>query len=275
MIELPDLTSIERIADWIELSVIYQNKIFSKARIYSVLNNSGDDIEEAMVDSIVSELIRRGELYGDASPFVVEGKCIKPRLKWKKRPEMAMCLIFSIRGVKKKKGKNDGTKLFERLSREAARSYLNGEAEVIGFPDNEKLKTQIENISLNACEVTGKRCPAPQDKDKGVDIIAWKPHGDKRSNQIVLLLQCAAGINFEQKRSISLLAWNEFINWAVPPLQGIMIPSIPTNDEWIKIRDYYYLIFDRVRIYRAIYKNPILNKNLRKEIFTWCKDNLN
>ena len=35
MIELPDLTSIERTADWIELSVIYKNKTFSKARISS------------------------------------------------------------------------------------------------------------------------------------------------------------------------------------------------------------------------------------------------
>lgn len=275
MIELPDFTSIERIADWIELSVICQNKIFSKARIYSLLNNSGDDIDEAMVDSIVSELIRRGELYGDVSPFVVEGKCVKPRMKWNMRPEMAMCLIFSIRGVKKKKGKDDGTKLFERLSSEAARFYLNGEAEVIGFPGKEKLKEQVENISLKACEETGKRCPSPQDKDKGVDIIAWKPHGDKRPNQLVLLLQCAAGINFEQKRSISLLAWNDFINWSVPPIQGIMIPCIPSNDEWIKIRDNYYLIFDRVRIYRAIYKNTLLDKSLRREIFAWCKDNLN
>lgn len=213
MIELPDLTSIERVADWIELSVIYKNKTFSKARISSLLNNSGDDVDEAKVDSIINELLRRDDLYGDASPFMVEGKCVKPRIKWDKRPEIAMCLIFSIRGVKKKKGKDDGTKLFERLSNEAIKSYLNGPAEVIGFPDKKKLKEQIEDISSKTCEKLGNRCPTPQDKDKGVDIIAWKPHGDKRPNQIILLLQCAAGINFEQKRSIPLLAWGDFINW--------------------------------------------------------------
>lgn len=275
MIELPDLTSIERVADWIELSVIYKNKTFSKARISSLLNNSGDDVDEAKVDSIINELVRRDDLYGDASPFMVEGKCVKPRIKWDKRPEIAMCLIFSIRGVKKKKGKDDGTKLFERLSNEAIKSYLNGPAEVIGFPDKKKLKEQIEDISSKTCEKLGNRCPTPQDKDKGVDIIAWKPHGDKRPNQIILLLQCAAGINFEQKRSIPLLAWGDFINWSVPPIQGIMIPSIPSNDEWIKIRDIYYLIFDRVRIYRAIYRNTFTDKRLRKEILTWCKGNLN
>jgi hypothetical protein len=275
MIELPDLTSIDRIADWVELSVIYKNKTFSKARISSLLSNTGDDVDEATVDSIMSELIRRGDLYGDASPFIVEGKCVKPRMKWKMRPEIVMCLIFSIRGVRKKKGKDDGTKLFERLSSEAVMSYLNGSAEVIGFPDRKKLEEQIKNISLKTCERSGGRCPLPQDKDKGVDIIAWKPHGDKRPNQIILLVQCAAGINFEQKRSISLLAWNEFINWSVPPIQGITIPCIPSNDGWIQIRDYYHLIFDRVRIYRAIHRNTLSDRRLRREILAWCRNNLN
>lgn len=275
MIEIPDLTSIERIADWIELSVIYKNKPLSKARIYSLLNNSGEDADDARVDSIISELIRRNDLYGDASPFEVDGKCIKPRIKWGQKPEFAMCLIFSIRGVRKKKGKDDGTKLFERLSNEAVMSYLNGPAEVIGFPDKKKLIAQINSISLKSCEKTGARCPSPHDKDKGVDIIAWKPHGDKRPNQIILLLQCAAGVNFEQKKSISLAAWNEFINWAVQPIHGIIIPSIPSNDEWIGIRDDYNMVFDRVRIFRAIYKNVFSDNKLKKEIFNWCKANLN
>jgi hypothetical protein len=275
MIELPDLTSIERVADWIELSVIFENKAFSKARIASLLNNGGDDTDEAKVDSILNEIVRRVNLYGDATPFIVEGKCIKPRIKWDENPEIAMCLIFSIQGVRKKTGKDDGTKLFERLSNEAVMSYLNGQAEVIGFPDKKKLKEQIENVSLKTSEQIGNRCPLPHDKDKGVDIIAWKPHGDKRPNQIILLLQCAAGINFQQKRSISLVAWREFINWAVPPIQGIMIPCIPANDDWIQIRDNYHLIFDRVRIYRALHRNSLLDKKLRREILVWCKRNLN
>ncbi len=275
MIELPDLTSIERIADWVELSVIYKNKTFSKAKIFSLLRNSGDDVDEGTVDSIISELIRRSKLYGDASPFVVEGKCIKPIVNWKKSPEIVMCLIFSIYGVRKRRKRDDGTKLFERLSGEAVMLYLDGSAEVIGFPDKKKLEEQITNISLKTCEKKGARCPRPQDKDKGVDIIAWKPHGDKRPNQIILLVQCAAGINFEQKRSISLVAWSEFINWAVPPMQGISIPCIPSNDSWIQIRDYYHLIFDRVRIFRAVHSSNLSDTRLRREVIKWCQDNLN
>lgn len=275
MIELPDLTSIERIADWIELFVICKNKPLSKARIYSLLNNGGEDMDDDRLDSIISELIRRSDLYGDASPFEVDGKCIKSRIRWDQKPELVMCLIFSILGVRKKKGKDDGTKLFERLSNEAAMSYLNGPAEVIGFPSKNRLTTQINNISIKTCEKAGSRCPLPRDKDKGVDIIAWKPHGDKRPNQIILLLQCAAGVNFEQKKSISLAAWQEFINWAVKPVHGIMIPSIPSNDEWIQIRDDYNMIFDRVRIFRAIYSSTFYDKKLKKDIFNWCKANLN
>lgn len=274
MIELPDLNDIERVADWIELSVVHDKKTFSKARLSSLLDQNGEDADEADIDSIINELMKRGGLYGDASPYIVDGKCVRPKKEGRVGPEIIICLIFSIRGVRKKKRENDGTKLFERLSNEAVKYYLNGEAEVIGFPNKKNLENQIKRICLKTCEKMGSRCPMPSDKDKGVDIIAWKPHKDQRPNQVVILLQCAAGVNFEQKQPISLTAWREFINWDAPPLRGIAIPSIPSNEAWLRIRDNFDMIFDRVRIFRAVYNNTFSDKKLRKEMLTWCKNNL-
>lgn len=271
MIELTDTKSIYTIADWVEFNVIYDNRTFSKSRIFSWLRAFDDTIEETTIDSVMSELIRRSELYGNASPFIVERKSIIPKVRWSQRPELTMCLIFSIRGVVKKKGEDDGTKLFEILSSKAVKSYLNGEAEVIGFPDQKKLTKQIESITKKTCERLGSRKPRPKDKDKGVDIIAWKPHGDKRSNQIVLLLQCGAGTHFAKKKSISLTAWTEFVQWSAKPGIGILIPIIPSEEQWIKIRDDYNLIFDRVRIYRAIHNSSFSKRKLRKQILNWCR----
>jgi len=275
MIELTDTASIYTIADWIEFRVIYNNKALSKSRIFSLLRTVDDTIDETTIDSAMNELVRRSELYGDVSPFVLERKSVKPKVRWSNRPELAMCLIFSIRGVVKKRGKDDGTKLFEILSSEAIKSYLNGEAEVIGFPNKRRLKEQIECISRKTCERLGMRTPYPKDKDKGVDIIAWKSHSDKRSNQIVLLLQCGAGIHFSKKKSISLPAWKDFVNWSAEPIKGIMIPIIPSEEQWIEIRDDYNLIFDRVRIYRAIHNRSSSNRQLRKHILDWCRTALN
>jgi len=275
MIDLTDTASIYTIADWVELKVLYHNRQFSKSRIFSLLKAFDDTIEETTIDSVMNELTRRSELYGDASPFVVERKSVIPRLRWRDRPELVMCLIFSIRGVVRKRGRNDGTKLFEILSGEAVKSYLNGEAEVIGFPNQTRLRQQIEGISRRTCEKLGTRIPCPRDKDKGVDIIAWKPHGDKRSNQVVLLLQCGTGMHFAQKKSISLHAWRDFVNWSVEPIKGIMIPIIPSEEQWIKITDDYNLIFDRVRIYRAIYNRSFSDCQLRRRILNWCRLQLN
>jgi hypothetical protein len=241
----------------------------------ALLQANDGNLKEEDIDSVIGEMVRRKNLYGDSAPFETDGRSIKPKIKWKDKPELIMCLIFSLFGVEKKKGKDDGTKLFERLSREAVKSYLGGEAEVIGFPNEKKLKEQIDCLSKRMFEQVGPRCPKPKDKDKGVDIIAWKPHGDNRSNQIILLLQCGAGFNHSQKKGISITAWCEFVNWSAKPIQGIMIPKIASDEEWIEIRDDYTLIFDRVRIYKAIYQKRLSDSKLKKQILDWCKGRLN
>lgn len=269
MIELPDIYSIDRIADWAELYIILYHKPLSKSEMIDLI-----EAEEEDIDSTINELKNRFYLYGDASPFVVDGKSIRPKVKWEDEPELTMCLIFSLRGVEKKKGEDDGTKLFERLSREAVKSYLSGEAEVIGFPNAGRLREQMQRLSMQTCEEIGHRCPRPQDKDKGVDIVAWKPHGDGRPNQIVLLLQCGAGANFSQKKAISIVAWREFMHWSAEPIPGIMIPQIVSKEDWIDTRDDYYLIFDRVRIYKAIYNKSLSDPGLRGQILAWCKSRI-
>ncbi|MCE5340264.1 MAG: hypothetical protein LLF92_03945 [Planctomycetaceae bacterium] len=271
MIDLQDTTSIYIMADWIEYYIISKNKSLSKSTITDLLQAYVQDLKEETIDSIFSELTLRNRLYGKASPFVVNGKIIEPIKKLENIPELLMCLIFSLEGVKKKKGINDGTKLFERLSNEAAKVYLGGESEVIGFPNARSLKEQIKSISLKTSESIGHKTPKPKDKDKGVDIIAWKSHEDSRPNQIILLLQCGAGINFPDKKPISIKAWRNFIHWSVDPLQGIMIPSIPPNETLSDLVDDYSLVFDRVRIFKAVYNKNLSDPTLRKEILNWCK----
>jgi len=273
MIDLSDTNSIYTMADWVELRVIHGNKPMSKATMTALLQSYVPELREDTVDSVVGELERRCHLYGEASPFSIDGERIRPIIKWKDIPEFLMCLIFSLRGVKKKRGEDDGTKLFERLSNEAVKSYLGGDAEVIGFPNGKNLINQIRSISQRTSESIGHRFPKPKDKDKGVDIIAWKPHGDKRPNQIVLLLQCGAGVNFSQKKPISIKAWKEFIHWSAEPVLGIMIPFIVSSESLTELTDDYNLIFDRVRIYKAVYNKHLSDNTLRKQILNWCKSN--
>ena len=274
MIDLPDTNSIYSMADLIEFRVIHGNKPMSKAKMASLLRSYVPDLQADTVDSVIGELERRCHLYGKSTPFAMDGDRIDPVIKWEKTPELLICLIFSLKGVRKQKGIDDGTKLFERLSNEAEKLYLGGKAEVVGFPNKNNLIKQIAAIAEKTSESIGPRKPNPKDKDKGVDIIAWKPHGDNRHNQIVLLLQCGAGINSSDKKPISVRAWREFINWSADPIPGIVIPHIVSIEGFTELRDDYNLIFDRVRIYKAVYKKPLHDTTLRKQILNWCKSNI-
>ncbi|MFH0991445.1 MAG: hypothetical protein V1799_15670 [bacterium] len=267
--------SIHSLADWCEYLVASNQHELSKAKITSLLSTKQSGIDEDKVDSILSELDRRIVLYGSRSPYTISNNILIPNTNWKDCPEYMMCLIFSLTGVVKIKGQNDGTKLFENLSREVIISYLGGEAEVIGFPNSTSLTKQIENISKNSNEQLGQRKPKPKDKDKGVDIIAWKSHGDTRDNQLVILLQSGAGMHFDSKKPISITAWHEFINWSANPIPGIIIPIIVPTDEWIEVRDDYNLIFDRARILRALTNRQFINRELRPQILAWCNSRIN
>lgn len=270
----PHTNSIDSLADWAEWYVASRGESLSKAKLASMLASMPTTADEEDIDSALLELARREQLYGPARPFGLEGDIISPVIRWQDRPEYMMCLIFSIEGVRKAKGKNDGTKLFERLSREAALAYLNGRAEVIGFPNASALVKQIKDLATSTGERLGDRVPKPKDKDKGVDVVAWKGYGDKRDNQIVLLLQCGAGFHFDTKKPISVVAWREFIRWSACPVQGIMVPVVISIDDWLETRDDYNLIFDRVRIHLALHGREPSDPDLRAEIKTWCVSKL-
>ena len=248
----PHTNDIGSLADWAELYIASSTESLSKAKFGSLLGAMPIITNEEDIDSALGELARREQLYGHASPYHLDGDIINPTIQMKDCPEYVMCLIFSVEGVKRVKGKNDGTKLFERLSREAALAYLDGQAEILGFPNAATLTSQIQNVAAGTNERLGERRPKPKDKDKGVDIVAWKSHGDKRDNQIVLLLQCGAGFHFDAKKPVSVTAWREFVKWSAHPIPGIMVPVVISVDDWIDTRDHYNLIFDRVRIQRAL-----------------------
>jgi len=275
-----------QIADYLELYVLFKNKPLSKSQIMNILENAGiistaegeereyiETIAEGIVDSTLNELERRQILFGDDTPFSIENNRIIPQINWKNYPELIMCLIFSIKGVEKKRGRDDGTKLFEKVSKEVAKHYLNGDAELIGFPNKISLKKQIDKLAEKMNERIGLKIPKSTDKDCGVDIIAWKSHNDKRSNQIVLLLQCGAGIHVFKKREIPEKKWKDFINWSADFCKGIIIPIIVKEDDWDSVRE-YNLIFDRIRIHKIL-KSKGYQTQLKDELINWCINKLN
>lgn len=272
MIEFPDADSVDAIADWVELFVLREEKTVGKGYISSVLRSEVGEIQEERVDSAMTELERRSNLYGPNPPFEVIGNTVKPRYKFEDVPEYALCLIFSLYGASEKS--NKGTKLFERLCHLALKNYLGGEAVTLGFPEEKTLTDSVTDLLSTLNELPGGTKPRSRAKDRGVDVVAWKSHGDNRSSQVVVLLQCGAGVNWRNKKQIPSHAWAGYIHWGVDPIPGIGIAKIIDEDKWNEVVDEYSLILDRARIYRSLYSVSISDRRLRTEVLKWCSNKI-
>jgi hypothetical protein len=205
--------------------------------------------------------------------YTIENNVVMPALSWEDAPELFMCLLFAYWGAWQK---HSATKLFERLSNEVLISYLGGQAVTLGFPNPENLTSQLNTLAATLFESRGSRNPEFTDKDRGVDVVGWKSFNDNRSGQIVLLMQCAAGRNWDSKKQIPLTTWAKYINWNhTTTLPCMSVTEIVTSAKWQNRTDDYGILFDRARIFQYIYRHGYpVNQALRDEILTWCSEQI-
>lgn len=272
---------VNTLADWAELYVLTTNNPLSKGTFANFIKANFPEISEhsdreSLAASAITEMQARSkDLYGPASHYKIDGDLITPLIKLEDFPEIALCLIFSLKGVIVQKGKNNGTKLFEQISDVAAKTYI-GESILVGFPNNANLNNQIADACVKVVERKGHEDPVGTDKDGGVDIIAWRGINDMRSNKVIVLFQCGAGKHYDKKKPINIEKWKRWVHWAFEPVTGMTTPKIIRDThEWKELSDYYSLILDRPRLARFVHNSPNINLLLRQQVADWCLNNIN
>ena len=133
-----------------------------------------------------------------------------------------MCLYYSFNGANDFSG---GTALFERISGEALKNFINGEIFTLGFPLAVGFNKSLDEISKLCYEERGKKADSSY-KDDGVDVVGYKSFNDNRSSNIYVLLQCAAGKHWTAKKPIIMNRWDKYILW----YRENIIQSISTVD---------------------------------------------
>ncbi len=285
-IGISDPSTKEGVAEWTELVLMVEEKSISKEEIKSLISNAGNpageeiekELGEELTDEIKAnsfisdvwdELRYRNRLYGTSPPYTIDDMVVSPNVKWSSRPAYMMCLLLSFFGIDQKCDGNYG-KLFERLSNEAVGIYLGGRSEVVGFPRERKIT--MEYIANETKERLGRDLPA-NFKDGGVDVFTWKPF-DERPNQILLLVQAAAGKDWKHKMGeVDLHLWRDTICWACDAIKGLTTPYMLTKDE-LSNHSKGGLILDRPRIYISTNSAKLMDKGLDKAIRGWCKKKL-
>lgn len=253
--------------------MVTSGQSLSRAKLETLIEQAaGDEPSESFINDIWLQLEQRQELYGAAAPFETQARITVPKTNWKDCPEYVSCLLWSMLGAT-----NDGDagpKLFERISRIALARYLKGEALVFGWPVVAGETDTIENKVKTLAETLRERfveAPAGRYKDRGVDIVGWKPFADGRPSQSIVFTQCAAGHNWRTKtRDVPLKAWNEYVHWATSPTAGLTIPQIVPQELWHEIASEAGLLIDRARILPLVQEAPA-DAALRDELIVWCE----
>jgi hypothetical protein len=277
MLTLDDAEGPELVADWLELELSLGEESFSKSKVSSIIRDtSGIEPSEAFVSDVWRHMRARGALY-TSQFFEVNGDVVVRRNDVVEgRLEYEVCLFFSLYGASSQTGSDP--KLFERISAEAIGHHVDGPVFVFGWPVLPDVQTAIAARVQQVSDLLRERfvvAPATRYKDRGVDIISWRPfaeptHATRRSGQLVLLSQCAAGHDWRKKtRELPMASWTQYIHWATDPMPGFAVPCVIGNDLWHDVaREVEGLVFDRVRLMSHL-PQGVQDAGLKVALETW------
>ena len=246
--------------EWLELNILRTGEGMSK----SLISSLADGVSEEEIDSWIRELEHRNSMY--STPYYeVRNNKIQPLKTWQDIPEYYLCVYYSYYGAA---DNTNGTKLFEKISAQSLKNFIDGDVYSLGFPAGKGLNAYLDEF-INLC-FEKRGIQANNDyKDDGVDVIGFKLFHDKRSANLYVLLQCAAGIHWRTKKKIEPTRWTNYILW----YPECIVSSISTVDyvsqkDWEKQNSSFGMLIDRVRIYNTLYKTDV-EVGLRNEVLAW------
>lgn len=274
-----EATNPIKLADWLELLAILSDDGNSSAGdLHRELKRlaGGGNLEE-LVGQVFSELQSRLTGAPNAYPFTLTGTLLTRRGGWEEFVPYVFCLLMSFcrNEIRKGKKKERSEMLFEKLSCEAARKYLGGNALRFGSPRDEMPKAFREAVNELCRRIKeGQGCqakPTRNKKDDGLDVVAWKPFPDGLPGKVILFGQCATGDDWPGKM-YECAGFSKI--WVERPgpseiLRSVFIPYRVERDLWDDHVVKANVLFDRCRIADLFSEKEPL-EDLVNECKRWC-----
>jgi hypothetical protein len=166
--------------------------------------------------------------------------------------------------------------LFEEFVALILTEYLgsNSHALAFGWPSKlgrpQEFNLAIEWLAAKMGIEPGSAFRPPRRKDGGVDVVAWKNFGDKRSGFPIYLVQCTLQRDFLPKsRDIDLRLWAGWLEMDRDPLAVLAVPkTISPGELWNEISA-NAIVLDRIRL------SEYCNFNISSEIESYLEKILN
>ena len=172
-------------------------------------------------EHVLEEIEYRRDVLGGDYPFVLDGAGSRWRIlpapdrgagqQGAARSCYVFCLLASalrddcVRGARGADLKRTMERLFQAVAVDAAAAIMNGDAISFGWPRPEG--TGFRPALADACHRLGLGEPLQdlpawsrgQEKDAGIDVIAWRSFRDSRPGKLVMLGQVASGRDWPSK----------------------------------------------------------------------------
>lgn len=262
------------LADWLEYEAITSDNgigsLLELARQLGIAGagdaeNETDDeprqfADHPKLDDVMRQIEDRSVACGDGYPFEIDsgGNSISRKKDWDGFTYTNLLLISLIdchKAVRSSGGSIYPARLFEAVCVVAAEKYLGGRelgAKAYHFgaprPDGSGFSDALKML---AASIRGKQLGIidPSDeKDDGLDVLAWRPFADLRCNFTCLFGQCATGADWPNKNPEPKEFLNVWLRLETPAVNpAIFVPFTLTVADWTK-KSQSLIVFDRCRI---------------------------
>ena len=246
---------------------------------------------EDLADSAFAELSGRMSWLGPRYPLEIDGDIAEASIDSSIYDVYAFLVLLRARQLYPNALEDDGAEsgfLFEELTKHAIGSYIGapdagqvrfgvaGGSRGDGLPQS--LPDAVETLSTRMFEEIGE-VPNSADGDYRADAIVWKPFGDRRPGQLVLICQATISekdwLNKEPPKR-----WTDrdppssrLVQFVARPVIAVAFPETLslTSPEIVLGAGFSSIPFDRLRLLSVLHDRP-LPWSLRKRIARWVDD---
>jgi hypothetical protein len=288
MIEVPSSVDTNTLADWAEASCLFGTRAsVSEYEVEDALDNSGVPDPDVAVSNIWQEIDLRYYTADAAYPLRSLSGRIQRTQEWNQNPGYAFQLLLACQSHYRvartpRTYWRTTAKLFEQVSTLALYQYLGGKAINSGVPREAPVPAGFGDCLAYLCQNLREtrsttKLYTSKTKDDGVDVVAWRPFGDGRPGQVIILVQCAAGADWRSKtREISIALWREHIDWVTDPLKAFAFPFACTDEVlWRRLsKETEGLLLDRLRIAAMFAAAGASFSMIQTQLKEWCQQQL-
>jgi hypothetical protein len=249
------------LANWIEETMVLSgDKSWSRTAILESFP-SGSEPDQAEVDFGFAEIARRCDVAPDIYPFQIdETRSLVQRRDIDARVYEFLVIAGLAGAAYRKRSQHIKVNaMFDLLVREAIKNYFGGvgaEAVRFCYPTRDGrpkslLKATPWLAKKMGLEIVTLRGLDDDDKDAGVDVVAWRPFAGGGGAFEHVLMQNTLALDYKRKPGdITPTRWLKMIDFGVLPSIGLAVPFAvePGSKDFARVSDQAMIVLNRLRL---------------------------